>query len=132
MSLSDTAEYWWDIKRHRESNSFRHAKGVNCGHNHNTIDTEYIEDVECNACKRIIKEGNTIGMKEGKAPEMYYMSNSEKKHYRKQKLFIETYGKCLCGCNWQIRKNKISGQEFLGCVNYPKCKNTKSILIGTT
>ena len=131
MSLPDTAEYWWNIKTSRMPNMFRHGKGINCGHNHNVMDTEYIEDVECNACKKMIKEGLTNGMIEGKSPEMYYMSNSEKKRFKKQKAFIEKYGKCPCGCNWQIRKNNKTGQEFLGCINYPSCKNTKSLISHT-
>ncbi len=127
MSLPDTAEYWWDAHKNYGGNMFRHAKGVECGHNHNIMDTIYIEDVECRACIKIITEDKPEGLLLGKAPETYYMSHKEKKDRNKKKKFIEQYGICPCGCNWQIRKNKTSRQEFLGCVNYPKCKNTKSI-----
>ena len=127
MCLSDTAEYWFYSKMPRTFNMFKHGKGIECGHNHNVMDTEYTEDVECYACKKLIQEGLTTGMLEGKAPEMYYMSNSEKKKYKKQKAFNEKYGKCPCGCIWTIRKNSINKKEFLGCINYPKCKNTKNL-----
>jgi ssDNA-binding Zn-finger/Zn-ribbon topoisomerase 1 len=127
MAMSDTAEYWFNKNSFHMPNMFRHGKGIECGHNHNIMDTEYIEDVDCYACKKLIQEGVTTGMLEGKAPEMYYMSNSEKKRYKKQKRFIEENGKCPCGCNWQIRKNRTNGQEFLGCTNYPTCKNTKAL-----
>lgn len=130
MCLSDTAEYWQDVKRksmYFGGNEFRHAKGVECGHNHNIMDTEYIDDVECNACKRIIQEGKAIGMIEGKAPETYYMSNKEKKDYNRQKIFNEQHGKCPCGSIWVIRQNTKDKKKFLGCLQYPKCKNTKSI-----
>lgn len=127
MSLPDTAEYWWDVKSHFHTpNMFRHAKNVKCGHNHNAMDTEYIGDVECRACLKIIKEEQII-MKEGKAPETYYLSNKEKKRYNARKRFNEQHGTCSCGSDWTIRKNKSTNQEFLGCSNYPICKNTKSL-----
>jgi ssDNA-binding Zn-finger/Zn-ribbon topoisomerase 1 len=125
--MPDTAEYWFDVKSKRTSNMFRHAKGVICGHNHNTKDTEYIDDVECHACIKIIKEGNTANLLNGKAPETYYMSKIEKKLYNKRKAFILTYGKCDCGANWKIRENKEKKIQFLGCANYPNCKKTKSL-----
>lgn len=125
--MSDEAEYWFYKNMPRSFNTFRHAEKVNCGHNHNTKDTPYIDDVECNACKKIIKETNPEWMKEGKAPETFYMSKSSKKKHNAVLRFREKYGKCPCGCDWQIRKNRTSGQEFLGCINYPTCKNTKSL-----
>lgn len=127
MALSDTAEYWFNKNNFHYPNNFRHGKGIVCGHNHNIMDTEYIEDVECRACVKIIKEGNAKWMLEGKAPEMYYMSNSEKKRYKKQKAFNEKHGKCSCGSIWIIRHNSKTKNDFLGCLQYPKCKNTKSI-----
>lgn len=127
MSMSDTAEYWFDKNMPRSFNTFRHAEKIDCGHNHNTKDTPYIDDVECNACKKIIKETNPEWLKAGKAPETFYMSHREKKKFNKQKRFNDEHGKCPCGCNWMVRKNRTTGNEFLGCVNYPKCKNTKSL-----
>lgn len=131
MSMSDTAEYWFNSRSGLGlGNMFTHAKDIECGHNHNTMDTIYIDDITCNSCKKIVSESTLDSFKEGKAPETYYMSHKEKKQYNAQKRFIEQYGKCPCGCNWQIRKNSKTNEEFLGCINYPKCKNTKSIKDG--
>ncbi len=127
MSMSDTAENWFNKNQNRMPNMLRHGKGIDCGHNHNIMDTEYIKDVECFACKNIIINGLAIGILEGEVPETYYMSNQEKKKHKEKKLFVEKNGKCGCGCHWKIRKNKTNNQEFLGCANYPKCKNTKSL-----
>lgn len=127
--MSDESEFWFNKNSYRTPNLFRHGKGIKCGHNHNIKDTEYIEDVECNACKRIIKKGLAVGMLEGKAPPTYYMSNRQKKEFNEQNAFNNLHGKCPCGCNWTIRINKLKGTEFLGCRNYPKCKNTKSLII---
>ena len=54
------------------------------------------------------------------------MTGKQKKD-NKRKLFNDKYGKCPCGCNWKVRKNNITKQEFLGCINYPTCKNTKPL-----
>lgn len=35
--------------------------------------------------------------------------------------------KCICGGNLILRKNKYTGQEFLGCTNFPYCTNTITI-----
>lgn len=127
MSLPDGAEYWWKDHSFHQPNDFRHAINVECGHNHNTPDTPYIGDLECHACKKIVQETKPEWMIEGNAPEMFYMSIREKKAYRKRKAFNEKHGICDCGCDLQIRVNKKNGQEFLGCINYPTCKKTKSI-----
>ena len=128
--MSDTAEDWFNKNQVNLPNMFRHAKGVDCGHNHNTKDTIYIDDVECWACKKVLLADPSFGeqnMIEGKAPETYYMSNKEKKNHNKRKLFNEKHGICPCGCNWQIKRNRTTNQEFLGCVNYPACRNTKAL-----
>ncbi|TDX83946.1 topoisomerase DNA-binding C4 zinc finger domain-containing protein [Epilithonimonas xixisoli] len=130
MSLPDGAEYWQKNSFHLP-NTFRHAKGVECVHNHNT-ETEYINDVECRACLKIIEEKRPENLMDGDAPEFYYYSKTYAKKMRKAKKereeFNDKYGVCDCGCDWRIRLNKSNSQEFLGCSNYPKCKKTKSIL----
>lgn len=123
--MTDTAEYWQDVKTHREPNSFYHAKGVNCGHKHN-IDTIYRDDVTCYACLNIIEIDN-ITMKEGKAPPTYYMTASARKRYNENKAFDAIHGTCSCGGRWTVRVNRLSKSSFLGCTNYPKCKKSKSI-----
>lgn len=136
MALTDTTEYWWDIKyNYKEYNGrqFRHNPHHKCNHYNpssgNTNTTIYIGDINCFKCIENLNNGiaSKEGLIEGNAPETFYMSNKEKKLFNKRKLFNEKYGVCSCGSSFQIRKNKSNGKEFLGCINYPKCKNTKSI-----
>ena len=132
MSLSDTSEYWQDVKRSRgySPNDFKHAKGVNCGHNHN-VETEYFKDVDCHACKKIINENRPANLLDGDSPEFYYLSKNYAKKMRRAKKereeFNAKYGICDCGSDCKIRFNKITSQSFLGCSNYPKCIKTKPI-----
>jgi hypothetical protein len=133
MSLSDTAEYWWDIKSHRpyEGRQFRHHPNYDCSHINtktgNTETTPYIIDINCFECIEAIKNGNIEGLVEGEVPPTFYMSKKEKKEYNKRKVFIEQHGTCACGSNWKIRTNSNNGEHFLGCFSYPKCKKTKSL-----
>ncbi len=49
------------------------------------------------------------------------------KYYDKQKNIsnVETQEKCkLCNSNMILRVSKQKGTRFLGCSNFPKCKNT--------
>lgn len=126
MSLPDSAEYWWDVKRNRSSgpNTFFHAKGLDCGHNHN-VETAYIDDVTCYACKKIIAENPPDNMKPGPAPEAYYLRGKDRTRYFARKAFIEQHGHCSCGYDWAIRTNSKDRTQFLGCSNYPKCRKTK-------
>lgn len=131
MALPDAAEYWQDVKGgFRIPNGFRHAKGVDCGHNHN-IETEYLQDVDCHACKNIINENRPDNLLDGDAPEFYYYSKTYAKKMRKAKKeraeFNAKYGFCDCGYKLVLRTNKAQSRKFLGCSNYPKCKKTKSI-----
>lgn len=133
MSLSDTAEYWQDVKSYRGyfPNGFRHAKGLNCGHNHN-VETEYFKDVDCHSCKKIINKNRPENLLDGDAPEFYYLSKTYAKKMRRAKKEREEFnnenGICECGSDWKIRFNRIKNQHFLGCSDYPKCKKTKSII----
>lgn len=135
MSLPDTAEYWWGIKDHRiyTGKQFKHNPNHKCSHfnpaSGNVDTTPYIDDINCFECIENLKSGlaSKEGLREGKAPETFYMSKREKKAFNKKQEFIKKYGICPCGCNWMIRVNTKTKQEFLGCVNYPTCKNTKTI-----
>ena len=131
MSLPDTAEYWQDVKGgFRIPNGFRHAKDVDCGHNHN-IETEYFNDVDCHACKKIISENRPDNLLDGDAPEFYYYSKTYAKKMRKAKKEREEFnlkhGVCECGSGLVLRINKAKNQQFLGCSKYPNCKKTKSL-----
>lgn len=136
MSLSDTAEYWWDIKSRGygyAGRDFKHIPNSTCGHikpyTGNTSTTPYIGDINCFACIELLKNGyNREGLIEGNAPATYYMSIKERKRYNKQQAFNLQHGLCECGSIMQIRMNSKTKEEFLGCIQYPKCKKTKSIV----
>ncbi len=44
------------------------------------------------------------------------------------KLNVEKV-KCSCGYSMKIRINYKTKEPFWGCRNYPKCKNTKPLII---
>lgn len=134
MALSDMAEAWWrEPHMTYMGKEFKHNPNHKCSHYNpssgNVDTTIYIGDINCYECIENLNSGTASneGLKDGNAPETFYMSKREKKNFNAQKRFNEQHGKCSCGCNWQIRKNRNNGQEFLGCINYPTCKNTKSI-----
>lgn len=133
MSLPDGAEYWQDVKNRTPytGRTFRHHPTHTCSHfnkrSGNALRTPYKNDVNCFECAQAIENGNLEGIIGDIAPEYFYLGKKEKKRYNAQKLFEETHGKCSCGSDWKIRTNKTNNTQFLGCSNYPKCKNTKSI-----
>ena len=102
MSMSDTAEYWSDVKSPRMGNEMvYHIPNVECGNpkrEHHEL-AKYREDVNCSKCRK-----------------------------HKEALHNLPSNKCpQCGKLLKNRKNKQTGQPFIGCSNYPKCKYTKSI-----
>ena len=125
--MTDTAEYWWDVKQNKSwvgRTTFYHIPNALCGHKH-YHEAKKLGNVNCYACLELIKNGYQHNLEEGT-----YLTHSQRKRKaaeNKQKLFNEKHGKCSCGSRWTIRKNKTSGQEFLGCSNYPNCKNTKTL-----
>jgi hypothetical protein len=126
MSLPDTAEYWWDVKSRRPytGREFCHIPNSPCGHirtqTGNTDVSEYLNDINCFACLKLLKEnGNIYNLKEGISKREQKVINREKHLYR--------FGKCSCGSPIQERINKTTKQKFLGCSNYPNCKQTKNI-----
>ena len=128
MCLSDTAEYWNDVKSRQYYNvkHFIHIPSSTCGHikkeTGNTDISEYLNDINCYACLELIKQnGNIYELKEGTSKREQSNIDKEKHRFR--------FGKCECGSPMIIRRNKTNKQEFLGCSQYPKCKNTKSIIL---
>ena len=54
--MSDTAEYWWDIKSRRSPKRvFVHLKEHNCGHFH-LFEAKKIKDVDCYDCLKHIEQ----------------------------------------------------------------------------
>ena len=121
------AEYWFDARTPNSvymGRHFIHIKDSKCGHFNpqtgNVDSSEYINDINCFACLKLIKEnGNIYELKEG-------ISKLEQSKIDKEKYKFR-FGKCDCGNPLCERINKLSKQKFLGCTDYPKCKKTKSI-----
>lgn len=125
--MSDTAEYWHDVKN-RVSRSPKihmvHFRNSPCGHiNHitrNTDTSEYLCDITCYTCVRLLKDnGNIYSLKEGVSPRKQSEIDKEKHYFR--------HGKCDCGHAMKLRSNSKTKEQFLGCSNYPTCKKNKSI-----
>lgn len=125
MCLSDMAEAWWrEPKMPYMGRDFVHIPNSTCGHinpqSGNTDTSEYLNDINCFACLKLIEEnGNIYNLKEGISKRQQSAIDKEKHRFR--------FGKCECGSPMCKRKNKKTGQEFLACLQFPKCKITKSI-----
>ncbi len=125
MSLSDMAEYWWrEPRMPYMGRHFVHIPDSSCGHiNPNTGNTdtsEYLNDITCFACLKLIEEnGNIYDLKEGISKRQQSAIDKEKHKFR--------FGKCECGSPMRERVNSKTGEKFLGCIRYPACKKTKSI-----
>mgnify|MGYP006373230459 CR=1 FL=1 len=128
MSLPDTAEYWWDVKSHRPymGTQFYHIPNADCGHRHLNLAIK-LGDVNCHSCLKLIESGFEHQLPEGKTDFRSKGQRKRDKIAEKVKIEQEKLGKCTCGC-WRVKRtNKLSGNIFLGCSNYPKCKLTKTL-----
>ena len=128
MSLTDTAEYWWDVKTHRTytGREFYHIPNADCGHRH-FHEAKRIGDVNCFACLKLIEQGYVHGLPEGKTD---FRSKGQKKRDKQaelNKVEREKHGRCGCGGLFIKRYNKERHVYFLGCSNYPHCVCTKSM-----
>ena len=125
MALSDMAEAWWrEPRMPYMGRDFIHIIDSTCGHINpqtgNTDTSEYLNDINCFACLKLIeKNGNIYNLKEGISKRQQSAIDKEKHRFR--------FGKCECGSPMCVRLNKISGIKFLGCLQYPKCKKTKTL-----
>ena len=132
MCLSDTAEYWWDIKNKQYKHTFTHIKGIDCGHYH-VYETEVLDNIDCYACKKLISDD--LELKERlRIINDEFLLKEEKKKLNKLKQAKENSVRknrknpiCSCGYVFVKRTNHKNRNEFWGCFNYPSCKNTKSI-----
>lgn len=121
MALSDTAEYWHDIKKNYCGPNYFHIPNYNCGHRH-LFEAKKLGDVNCKSCLKAIKEGYLHNLPEGKT-----ISKAERRKLNAVKEQEELYGKCSCGALRTVRINKSTKEKFLGCTNYPNCKITSKI-----
>lgn len=128
MALTDTAEYWQDVKNNYPytGQDFYHIPNANCGHRH-LYEAKKLGDVNCYSCLKLIENGYEHGLQEGKTD---FRSKGQKKRDRiaeQAKIEREKLGKCICGSRRVKRINSITKEYFLGCSNYPKCKVTSKI-----
>ena len=120
MCLSDTAEYWWDVKAHYNRNvpNYYHIPGYKCGHHH-YFEAKYVDEVNCKACKKALEEG------------IQHTLKSEEEHNKIWDGWWKKYPtnpECpKCGFPLIKRVNKITKKEFWGCCQFPNCKSTKEI-----
>lgn len=124
MCLSDTAEYWQDVKRNYPYTgpNYFHIPNAECGHRHYHL-AKRLGDVNCKACLKLIKEGYDHKLPEGKT-----LSRAERKRLAFTIEQEKKYGRCECGALRIKRTNRATKEEFLGCRNYPKCKKTSKIV----
>jgi ssDNA-binding Zn-finger/Zn-ribbon topoisomerase 1 len=123
MALTDTAEYWNDVKNNYPYTgpNYFHVTGFECGHRHMFI-AKKLGDVNCRGCLKLIEQGNDPKLPPGKT-----LSTGEKKHLAWEKQQEELYGRCECGSLRTIRMNKLTSKKFLACQSYPKCKKTTNL-----
>ena len=118
MSMSDTAEYWSDVKSRPYSKPkkvFTHLKSLECGHFH-VISSKKIGQVDCYACLALIESTPSLKLRMDQ--------NKKSVELRNQKVQKIT---CTCGKRMVIRENKISKVKFLGCSGFPSCTQTKAL-----
>ena len=61
MTLSDTAEYWQDVREYftNRRRTFVHILGVDCGHHHGN-ETLRLRYVDCHACRKLYLENEDL------------------------------------------------------------------------
>ena len=59
MGLTDSAEYWRDVKNKPIHHVFTCGKGIECGKSHK-IESDELDKVDCRFCKRIIKNDDAL------------------------------------------------------------------------
>ena len=85
MALSDTAEYWQDVKRRDYKYVFTHIKGKECGH-YRIAESDELNDIDCFACKKIIENDNDLKTRlennNGKRHSKWQAKQKRKKGYK--------------------------------------------------
>jgi hypothetical protein len=56
--MTDTAEYWWDVKRNYPYTgpNYYHIPNFECGHRHLFV-AKFVDEVNCHECKQALKNG---------------------------------------------------------------------------
>ena len=81
MSLPDTAEYWWNVKKHVVKHIFIHIKGKDCGHFH-VAESNELDEIDCHACKKIIENDPELRLLLEKNNGAKYLKHRKKKGFR--------------------------------------------------
>jgi hypothetical protein len=126
MTLSDTAEYWQDVKRPYSGPDYYHVPGFPCGHKH-LFEAKYIDEVNCRACKKAIAAGLEHTLKSAEQHKIDDANKAQAKLLNRIKDAKKRHpNNPLCSCGFPMieRKNRSTGQQFKGCYNFPECKNT--------
>ncbi len=130
MSLSDTAEYWWDVKRPYMGPEYYHIPGFECGRKH-WNEAKYIHQVNCTECKEAIKSGYNHNLKTKEQYEADIAKQELERRDKAIKKWIRAHPSnpmCPCGFIFVKRSNRSTREQFWGCCQYPRCKNTKQII----
>ena len=135
MTLSDTTEYWKDIKNNfnRFYVSYIHLKGKECNYFHKCED-DNIGNVTCPACIKLFTDEEKI---EYSKIQKKREKRRRQKQNRKNRTSLEWYladqkrigySFCICGKPMVKRTNRKTKEDFWGCWDYPKCKHTENIV----
>ena len=82
MSLSDTAEYWQDVKKGSSSKYvFTHIKGKDCGHYH-VAESKELDEIDCHSCKKIIESDEELKSQLEKNNGARYKNHRKKKGFK--------------------------------------------------
>lgn len=134
MSLPDGAEYWQDVKASNSHSKyvFTHIPGIQCGHFHVDEGVEP-ESITCHACKTILNDRPVEMMVLMTEKAAIDQADAQRRHnntVKKQKHKLRKkakHGICSCGYPFVLRRNSSNGTQFLGCWNFPVCKNTNPL-----
>lgn len=81
MSLSDTAEYWQDVKKGSNKYVFTHIKGKDCGHFH-VAESKELNEIDCHACKKIIENDAELKSQLENNNGLRYKNHRKKKGFQ--------------------------------------------------
>lgn len=129
MALSDTAEYWNDIRNSSNRYHPTHASVNTCHLQGGTI-SNVPDQIDCYYCKKLMTAESLETMAK---LETNHLRNREtaarQKRSKIKKKWLNKYPHnqvCVCGFPMLERTNTKDGSNFLGCCQYPKCKHTQN------
>jgi len=130
--MSDTAEYWFDIKnRHVYTGpDYYHIPDFDCGHKH-WFEAKFIDEVNCNSCKKALQDGlehNLKSVEDHKRHDANKLLQRANNIKNKWKQKYPNNPDCpSCGFVMIEKVNKSNGNKFWGCCQFPNCKKTLNL-----